>query len=76
MDDWKDRIAIDAKVMGGKPVIKGTRVPLHTIIGFLAAGDEIPFLCEQFDITEEEVRAALAYAADVLKDERVYAIPG
>jgi uncharacterized protein (DUF433 family) len=41
MDDWKDRVAIDPKVMGGKPVIKGTRVPLQTIVGALAAGDDI-----------------------------------
>ena len=73
--DWQDRIAIDAKVMGGKPVIKGTRVPVQTIIAFLAGGDDVAVVCEEFDITEDDVRAALAYAADVLKDERVYALP-
>ena len=70
-----DRIAIDADVMGGKPVIRGTRVPVETIIGFLAAGEDIATVCDQFDITEPDVRAALAYAADVLKDERVHALP-
>jgi uncharacterized protein (DUF433 family) len=74
--DWQDRIAIDPGVMGGKPVIKGTRVPLRTIIGFLAGGDSIATVCDQLAITEEDVLAALAYAADVLKDERVYALPG
>ena len=74
--DWQDRIAIDPKVMGGKPVIKGTRVPVHTVIGALAGGDDVPRVCEQFLLAEEDVRAALAYAADVLKDERVYALPG
>jgi uncharacterized protein (DUF433 family) len=74
--DWQDRIAIDPKVMGGKPVIKGTRVPLQTIIGALAGGDDIPRVCEQFLLAEDDVRAALAYAADVLKDEHVYALPG
>ena len=73
---WQDRIAIDPKVMGGKPVIKGRRVPLQTIIAALAGGDDVPTVCEQFALTEEDVRAALAYAADVLKDERVYALPG
>jgi uncharacterized protein (DUF433 family) len=72
---WQERIAIDPKIMGGKPVIKGTRVPIQTIIGFLAGGDEVAVVCEQLDITEEDVRAALAYAADLLKDERVYALP-
>ena len=35
---WEDRIAIDADVMGGKPVIKGTRVPVQVIVGALAGG--------------------------------------
>jgi len=72
---WQKRIAIDPKIMGGKPVIAGTRVPVQTIIAFLAGGDDVAVVCEEFDITEEDVRAALAYAADVLKDERVYALP-
>ena len=38
---WKDRIVIDPEIMGGKPVIKGTRVPLQVIIGSLAGGDPI-----------------------------------
>jgi uncharacterized protein (DUF433 family) len=73
--DWQERIAIDPKVMGGKPVIKGRRVPLQTIIAFLAGGEEIATVCEELDITEEDVRAALAYAANVLEDERIYALP-
>jgi uncharacterized protein (DUF433 family) len=72
---WQERITIDPKVMGGKPVITGTRVPVQTIIAFLAGGDDVAVVCEEFGITEEDVRAALAYAADVLKDERVYALP-
>ena len=72
---WQERIAIDPKVMGGKPVVQGTRVPVQTIIASLAGGDDIARVCDQFDVTEEDVRAALAYAADVLKDERVYALP-
>ena len=62
---WQDRIAIDQKVMGGKPVIKGTRVPIQTIIAFLAGGDDVAVICDEFDITEEDVRAALAYAAPI-----------
>ena len=73
--DWQERIAIDPTVMGGKPVIKGTRVPLQTIIAYLAGGEDIATVCDQFGIGEDDVRAALAYAASVLKDERVYALP-
>ena len=58
----EDRIAIDAGVMGGKPVIKGTRVPVQMIVGALAGGDTIEDVCTGYKVTEEDVRAALTYA--------------
>jgi uncharacterized protein (DUF433 family) len=61
--DWESRIAIDPDVMGGKPVIKGTRVPIEVIVGSLAAGDTVAEVCEDYGLTEEDVRAALAHAA-------------
>ena len=72
---WQDRIAVDAKVMGGKPVVRGTRVPVQTILASLAGGDDVARVCEQLQVTAEDVRAALAYAAEALADERVYALP-
>ena len=72
---WQERIAVDAKVMGGKPVVRGTRVPVHAVIASLAGGDDIARVCDQFQLREEDVRAALAYAAEILADERVYALP-
>ncbi len=72
---WQERIAVDANVMGGKPVIRGTRVPVQTVIACLAGGDDVARVCEQFKLTEGDVRAALAYAAQVLADERLYALP-
>ncbi len=60
---WEGHIAIDPEVMGGKPVIKGTRVPVQVIVGSLAGGDSIEQVCEGYQVTEEDVRAALAYAA-------------
>ena len=72
---WQGRIAVDAKVMGGKPVVRGTRVPVQAIIAALAGGDDIVRVCDQFQLREEDVRAALAYAAEILADERVYALP-
>jgi uncharacterized protein (DUF433 family) len=74
--DWEARIVIDPKVQGGKPVIKGTRVPLEVIVGALAGGDTIEEVCESYNITALDVRAALAYAAEMLHEERVFAIPG
>ncbi len=73
---WEDRIAIDPEVMGGKPVIKGTRVPVQVILGALAGGDTVDDVCAGYKVTEEDVRAALTYAAEVLGQERLHALPG
>jgi len=73
---WKERIAVDPEVMGGKPVIAGTRVPVQVIVGSLAGGDSVEQVCEGYGVTEEDVRAALAYAAEVLGQERLHALPG
>ncbi len=74
--DWKSRISIDPKVMGGKPVIKGRRVPVETIVGALAGGTTVARVCTAYRISEEDVLAALGYAAEMLRLERVYALPG
>ena len=61
---WQERIKVDAKVMGGKPVIQGTRVPVQAIVAALAGGDDVARVCDQFQVAEANVRAALAYAAN------------
>jgi uncharacterized protein (DUF433 family) len=71
-----ERVVLDPKVMAGRPVIQGTRVPVQSLVAALAAGDSVETVCEQFRVTPEDVSAALAYAADVLADERTYALPG
>jgi len=73
--DWHKRINIDPGILGGKPVIRGTRVPLQVIVGALAAGHTIQEVCVDYGIEEADVRAALAYATEVLADETVYALP-
>jgi uncharacterized protein (DUF433 family) len=72
---WEERINIDPEIMGGKPVIKGTRVPVETIVGSLAGGSTIAELMDDYGLTDEDVRAALAFATDVLSHERLYALP-
>jgi uncharacterized protein (DUF433 family) len=74
--NWEDRIAIDPKVLGGKPVIKGTRVPVQVIVGSLAGGSTVAEVCGGYRVAEEDVRSALAYAAEVLGQERLHALPG
>jgi uncharacterized protein (DUF433 family) len=68
------RISIDEKVRFGKPVIKGTRVPVDLIIGKLAGGMTYEEVMAEYDLTREDILAALDYAAKHLSDEEVRAI--
>ena len=72
---WQNRIRISPDVMGGKPVVKGTRVPVQVVVGSLAGGSSVDEICAGYGITEEDVRACLAYATEVLSQERLYALP-
>jgi uncharacterized protein (DUF433 family) len=73
--DWEGKINIDPAIMHGRPVIKGRRVPVEVIVGALAAGDTVQEVCEGYRLTEEDVRAALRYAAYVLSTDPVHALP-
>jgi len=68
------RISIDGKVRFGKPVIKGTRVPVDLIIAKLAGGMTYEEGMSEYDLTREDILAALDYAAKHLSDEEVRAI--
>lgn len=70
-----DRIAIDPQVQHGKPVIRGTRVPVSRVVGGLAGGMTIQEICHEYEISEEDVRAALFYATDLIESEIVHALP-
>lgn len=65
-----DRVSIDARVCHGKPVIRGTRVLVSTILGALAGGDSIEDVLEDYaNITEDDVRAALEFAGELSRFE-------
>ena len=69
---WQ-RISIDPKVMVGKPVIRGTRIPIELIVRMLAQGiPESDILREYSRLQPDDIRAALAYAAQVLANEEVF----
>ncbi len=67
-------VACDPDILGGRPVVKGTRVPVEVVVGSLAGGMTIEGVCEEYRLTTQQVQSALAYAANVLADERVYAL--
>ncbi len=71
--DWKDHIAIDTEVLAGKPVVRGTRLSVSLILGHLAQGWSIEDLLDSYPrLTEQGVRACLAYAQDILEQEIVF----
>ena len=64
MMDWHDRISVNAAVRSGKPCIKGTRITVYDVLEYLAGGmSEDEILSDFPDLTREDIRAALAFAA-------------
>lgn len=68
------RIVVDKKIRFGKPVIKGTRVPVDLVVGKLAGGMTFEEVMREYDLTQQDIRAALSYAAQVLAQEEVRAV--
>lgn len=64
--DWQSRINVDPGVAAGRPVITGTRVPVEVIVGSLGGGATIREVCADYNLSEEDVRAALIYAAEII----------
>lgn len=71
----RDRIIINPKIQHGKPVIRGTRVPVARIIAELAGGMTKEELMREYDITAEDVAAALAYAAGLVESDEFHPLP-
>jgi uncharacterized protein (DUF433 family) len=69
-----DRIIIDKHIRHGKPVIRGTRVPVDIVLGSLAGGMSYDEICEDYQITVEDIRAAIHYAAGLVADEEVHVL--
>ena len=69
------RIEIDPKKLGGKPVIKGTRIPVYLILEMIASGMDVKEILKEYpELTEEDIREAIRYASQVLSKEEVYEI--
>ncbi len=67
---YGDRIVRDPAVCGGEPVFKGTRVTLRTVLASLAEGDRVEDILGSFPtLTEDDVRAAIAFAAASARED-------
>lgn len=72
--DYRDRIAIEPAIRFGKPCVRGTRITVGDVLSYLASGmreDEI--LADFPQLTGDDIRACLAYAAD--RERRLVSVP-
>jgi len=68
-----DRITIDPDVCNGKPVVQGTRIPVHTVLDFLSAGDSVEEILEAYPaLKKEDVQACITYASNLM--DRKYVV--
>ena len=74
--DWRERIVTDPNILVGKPTIKGTRISVELILGWLANGWTYEQLLEAYPhIGREDILAALAFAAERLREEEYLPLP-
>lgn len=69
--DWRERITSDPAIPVGKTVVKGTRISVELVLGWLANGWIFDMIIEAYShITREDILAALAFAAEMMQEER------
>lgn len=63
---WQDHIDSSPEVLKGKPRVRGTRIPVSLILGYLASGASAEEIIEEYpDLTAEDISACLIYARDL-----------
>lgn len=67
----KNFITVDPKIKFGKPIIAGTRIPVELIIGKIAGGMDLTEVAKEYDLTDNQIRAALKYAAEIVSSEEI-----
>ena len=75
-ENFFERIEINPQVLGGKPVIAGTRIPVELVLEFLAhSWSPQKLLAEYPALRQEDIQAAIAYASQRIKREEIYPVP-
>lgn len=73
MVHWQSYIEANPEIMYGKPVIKGTRIPVDLLLEKMAEGETVKDLLEAYpNLTNTAIQAVLAFAADSVKNETIY----
>ena len=70
-----NRIVLDPAVSHGKPVIRGTRVPVTVVVGSLAGGMTFEEVQREYDVTVDDIRAALRFVGELAEQESFHPLP-
>lgn len=72
--DFMKRIVVNQKIMVGKPIIKGTRITVYEIVRRVSQGQTFKEIIEDLEITIDDVKAALAYAGQLVEGEEIFPV--
>jgi len=70
-----NRIVLEPAVSHGKPVIRGTRVPITVVVGSLAGGMTFEEVQREYDVTADDIRAALRFVGELAEQESFHPLP-
>ncbi len=73
--DEHEQIVIDPKICHGKPVIRGTRLPVSIVVGGLAGGMTFEDVQREYGISIADIRAALKFAGELVEQEQHHPLP-
>ena len=74
--NYHDHIVRNPGILGGKPVVKGTRVPVELVLQYLAENPDLNNLFAAFPhLTREDVKACLLYARELVEEEHIFPLP-
>lgn len=70
MEKLLERVVVDPNVLAGKPVIRGTRIPVYLIVELIATGTNVNDMVKEYpELQDDDVKAALLYASKLLERE-------
>lgn len=73
---YQDRIVVDPDILAGKPVVRGTRIPVELVLKRLSQDLDLETLFESYPrLTPEDVKACIEYAQAIVEGEAVYPAP-
>lgn len=68
MTNYHERVEINPKILLGKPVFRGTRIPVYVVLDMLAEGETVQSIIKYYpDLKEEDVQAAIRFASETVK---------